>query len=246
MIVINLNKQMMFLKIVLVVLGVIVALALAVLLFGLYLDFKAKGRRKAWLSTHKPVVLTEERKRLLTFGAIMAGYRNEEVFDLVFDKEVEVYAKGLANQWEVSNREEALEGIRQVLGMTRSYQFDASLGVNADTSEANTLYAEVAKALELDEAKVKAVRTTYAWDMCRVVALSKWCYWLDYITEEEMWSFMEQAADKASKLGKDWEEYTISFLLGRAIHGFGVEDIQYSCTRLLSGEDDLYSRYSFH
>lgn len=235
----------MFLKIILIILGVILAVIVALFIFAQYLTFKSKRRRKAWLSTHSPAPLTEARKRVLTFGAILALYRNEELFDMAFDREVEEYAGGLADQWEISNREEALATIGLILAQNHSKNYDEWLCENGDSSEAQALYEEVAQALKMDVAEVKAVRSTYAWDTVRVIALSKWAYWLDYITEEEMWNFAEKAAAQASAQGKDWKEYTISFLLGRVMHGFGVS-IADDCLSLLAGNrKDAYTTYSF-
>lgn len=239
----------MFLKIILIVLGILLGILLAAIvaffLFAQYLGFKAKGRRKAWLQTHQPAPLTEARKRILTFGAILALHRSEAPFEMVFDHEVEVYANGLADQWEISNREEALSTLGAILGQTHSKTYDEWLHENGESNEAQALYEEVAKALEMEVAEVKAVRSTYAWDMVRVIALSKWSYWLDYITEEEMWSFAEAAAAKASAQGTDWKEYTVSFLLGRVMHGFGV-NIAYDCLSLLKGnQKEIYTTYSF-
>ena len=79
------------------------------------------------------------------------------------------------------------------------------------------------------------------------MSLAKWCYWLQYISEAEMWEYLNEGAVKASSLGKDWNDYTVSFLMGRAIHGFGTEDIIDDCKALYHRESDtdVYSKYSF-
>ena len=62
---------------------------------------------------------------------------------------------------------------------------------------------------------------------------------------------MRTAVREAGKCGKNWTDYTVSFLLGRAIHGFGTEDVIWECKQLLKGKPtkikdiDVYKRYSF-
>lgn len=236
----------MFLNFFLIVSGVVVALVVGLFIFVQYLSFKAKGRRKAWLATHQPAPLTPERKRVLTFGAILAHYRGENALNMAFEGEKNFYTEGLAGQWEISNRSEALETIGQLLVLERSTEFDAWIASNSEPERLEAVHAAVAEALGIAPEVVRQVRTTYAWDCCRMVCLAKWCYWLDYITEDEMWAFAEQAVAKASAGGKDWQEYTIAFLIGRAIHGFGL-DIAEDCKRLLKAEDKdtLYKQYAF-
>ena len=70
---------------------------------------------------------------------------------------------------------------------------------------------------------------------------------VQYISEAEMWKYLNEGAVKASSLGKDWNDYTVSFLMGRAIYGFGTEDIIDDCKALYHRESDtdVYSKYSF-
>lgn len=239
----------MLLNIVLIVVGLVVVLFLAIFLFATYLHLKSKRLAKRWLATHPQTPLSEEQERLLTFGAILARYRSEKVLSLVLDSDPKVYAKGLEDQWGVSDRPTAWHTLTDLLELKRSQLFDAQIERAGEDGEYTAIHDDVsqsiAQALNLDVAQVKAVKSTYAWDVCRLVSLAKWCYQLDYITLDEMWSFMERGAQKASRLGVDWQEYTISFLLGRAMQGFGL-DVSDLCQELLQGgADNVYQRYSF-
>ena len=75
-----------------------------------------------------------------------------------------------------------------------------------------------------------------------------------YLTETETWEFLRRTAELASEKGENWTQYTISFLLGRTIQGFELDDIDIECRTLIRGkggslekvEDlDIYTRYSF-
>ena len=83
---------------------------------------------------------------------------------------------------------------------------------------------QIAKGLGIEVAEVEAVKSAYAWDLCRAASLAKWCYWCKYLTEAEMWEVLNQVSAIAKEQGKNWQEYTISFLLGRTIQGFDLEE----------------------
>ncbi|MDO1604576.1 DUF1266 domain-containing protein [Lactobacillus sp. YT155] len=72
---------------------------------------------------------------------------------------------------------------------------------------------------------VKELYLTYGWDIVRLVALAKWSFWLGYISREEMDGYFSQAVSLAEKNGESWEEYGVSFLLGRTLDGFDIDDI---------------------
>lgn len=59
-----------------------------------------------------------------------------------------------------------------------------------------------------------------AWDLVRVVNLGRWAYLCGYVNEDEMWQIMQVAADTALKHFSSWEEYGLSFVMGRGVwHG---------------------------
>ena len=106
----------------------------------------------------------------------------------------------------------------------------------------------------IELAQVEAVKSAYAWDLCRAASLAKWCYWCQYISETEMWNILQKVSDIAKEQGKNWQEYTISFLLGRTIQGFDLEDLIILTSQLFHSKSpslrkiegiDVYQRYSF-
>ena len=108
--------------------------------------------------------------------------------------------------------------------------------------------------MEIELAQVEAVKSAYAWDLCRAASLAKWCYWCQYITETEMWDILQKVSEIAKEQGKNWQEYTISFLLGRTIQGFDLENLIILTSQLFHSKSpslrkiegiDVYQRYSF-
>ena len=196
--------------------------------------------------------LTEEQIRLLTFGAILTYYRGENLLNLIPTEILETYQKGLRRQWEITDTASAKETISDLLAEKRSLQFRHLLTQTSPVL--SKIQKQIAKGLEIELAQVEAVKSAYAWDLCRAASLAKWCYWCQYITETEMWDILQKVSEIAKEQGKNWQEYTISFLLGRTIQGFDLEDLIILTSQLFHSKSpslrkiegiDVYQRYSF-
>ena len=196
--------------------------------------------------------LTEEQIRLLTFGAILTYYRGENLLNLIPTEILETYQKGLRQQWEIIDTASAKQTISDLLAQKRSLQFRHLL--TQTSPELSKIQKQIANGLGIELAQVEAVKSAYAWDLCRVASLAKWCYWCQYITETEMWDILQKVSDTAKEQGKNWQEYTISFLLGRTIQGFDLEDLIILTSQLFHSKSpslrkiegiDVYQRYSF-
>ncbi|MEB3015654.1 DUF1266 domain-containing protein [Capnocytophaga ochracea] len=196
--------------------------------------------------------LTEEQIRLLTFGAILTYYRGENLLNLIPSEILETYQKGLRRQWEITDTASAKETISDLLAQKRSLQFRHLL--TQTSPELSKIQKQIAKGLEIELAQVEAVKSAYAWDLCRAASLAKWCYWCQYITETEMWDILQKVSEIAKEQGKNWQEYTISFLLGRTIQGFDLENLIILTSQLFHSKSpslrkiegiDVYQRYSF-
>ena len=196
--------------------------------------------------------LTEEQIRLLTFGAILTYYRGENLLNLIPTEILETYQKGLRRQWEITDTASAKETISDLLAQKRSLQFRHLL--TQTSPELSKIQKQIAKGLETELAQVEAVKSAYAWDLCRAASLAKWCYWCQYITETEMWDILQRVSEIAKEQGKNWQEYTISFLLGRTIQGFDLENLIILTSQLFHSKSpslrkiegiDVYQRYSF-
>ena len=196
--------------------------------------------------------LTEEQIRLLTFGAILTYYRGENLLNLIPTEILETYQKGLRRQWEITDTASAKETISDLLAQKRSLQFRHLL--TQTSPELSKIQKQIAKGLEIELAQVEAVKSAYAWDLCRAASLAKWCYWCQYLTETEMWEILQKVSEIAKEQGKNWQEYTISFLLGRTIQGFDLEDLIILTSQLFHSKSpslrkiegiDVYQRYSF-
>ena len=196
--------------------------------------------------------LNEEQKRALTFGAMLFYYRDEEILGFAPANNIYEHKEGLKNQWEINNPSEAKETVTELIALKRSTEFIPL--IEHPSLELNKIQRQIAKELQIPINIVLQTKSAYAWDLCRAVSLTKWCYWVGYFTEKEAWSLIDAAADKAAEMGKDWTDYTVSFLLGRTVQGFDLDDICVEAQQLLSSKGpvfgkvtdiDVYQRYSF-
>jgi len=196
--------------------------------------------------------LTEEQIRLLTFGAILTYYRGENLLNLIPTEILETYQWGLRQQWNITDSASAKETLNDLLAEKRSLEFRHLL--TQTSPELSKLQKQIAKGLGIEVAQVEAVKSAYAWDLCRAASLAKWCYWCQYLTETEMWEILQKVSEIAKEQGKNWQEYTISFLLGRTIQGFDLEDLIILTSQLFHSKSpslrkiegiDVYQRYSF-
>ena len=115
--------------------------------------------------------LTEEQIRLLTFGAILTYYRGENLLNLIPTEILETYQKGLRRQWEITDTASAKETISDLLAQKRSLQFRHLL--TQTSPELSKIQKQIAKGLEIELAQVEAVKSAYAWDLCRAASLAK-------------------------------------------------------------------------
>ncbi|SOD11754.1 DUF1266 domain-containing protein [Pedobacter xixiisoli] len=196
--------------------------------------------------------LTEAQKRLLTFGAILFYNRNEKILGITPESRLEIYAHGLTQQWEISNAAEAKKTLNDLLALERSSEFQSLL--DQPSADVVKIQKSIAKGLGIEVSVVEQTKSAYGWDICRAVSLAKWCYWCGYLTESETWDIMGKAAAIANQNGKNWTDYTVSFLLGRTIQGFDLDDLIIESKQILHSQSpslrkiqdaDVYSRYAF-
>lgn len=235
---------------------IIGGVAIVFIIYMIFLQRMMKKKNQQQLESfninHSGNPLTEAQKRLLTFGAILFYNRMEKILGIAPEKQLATYAHGLSQQWEISNSAEAKETLNDLLALQRSTEFAPI--IEQATADVTKIQKQIAKGLGIELSVVEQTKSAYGWDICRVVALAKWCYWCGYLTEAETWDIMNKAAVIANQHGKNWTDYTVSFLLGRTIQGFDLDDLIIEAKQILSGkgpalrkieDTDVYMRYSF-
>jgi hypothetical protein len=235
---------------------IIGGIALAFTVYLIFLKIMMKKRNEKQLETfnnnHSDEPLTDEQKRLLSFGGILFYYRGEKILGIKPENSLDAYIGGLKQQWEITNTTEAKNRLNNLLSLQKSTEFDPIF--LQSSKELSRIQNDISKGLGLDLNSVTKVKSAYAWDICRAVSLAKWCYWVGYLTENETWEVMKKAAEVATTKGENWADYTISFLLGRTIQGFDLDELIVESKQILTSkgpalrkiEDvDIYTKYPF-
>ncbi|ROL81399.1 hypothetical protein BLX41_05145 [Pseudomonas protegens] len=220
---------------------------LAILYF--YMKRKKSGQLAHFKSQHSGAPLDETQKRALAFGGILFSNRFEKILSILPEDDLNKYILGLKNEWEIESSETAKETLIELTNLSKSKDLDQY--IESPPAEIQAIQKRIAKELGISLATVENTKSTFAWDTMRAVSLARWCYWAGYLTEQETWAFIHDAAQTARRLGASWEDYTVSFLLGRTIHGYDLDDIGSMAQYILKGkargsqDTDIYVKYSY-
>lgn len=247
-------------KIVLIIFGVIVGLIVLVVL-GLIIASKRieANTRKENAQLEGKHALPEQKRRLLAYGALLALYRVESPRILHLKVPLDTLREGLESAWEISNREEALNTLEWLLVEGHRARFDnlflnlkTGVPINEEELKPSQECYESAKKviaskLGFSDEDFNSIQTIAAWDYDRAVNIARWSYALDYITEEELWAFIERAAGQASQTYNSWKEYFIAFAFGRGIAYHGdIYDIVWNGKELLQDDrNSIWKEFEF-
>ena len=174
--------------------------------------------------------------RLLAFGAPMLVYNDENVDSVDCPAEdVESIRSTIESWWNVTDHESTLEIVKWLLEEGHHADADEALaelrerGVeNISQEERDDEESKMGDVCLIAESMAengwcperKMPGSVIAWDLVRLVNLGRWAYLCGYLTEDEMWQIMQVAADTALEHFSSWEEYGMSFVMGRGVwHG---------------------------
>ena len=174
--------------------------------------------------------------RLLAFGAPMLVYNDENVDSVDCPAEdVESIRSTIESWWNVTDHESTLEIVKWLLEEGHHADADEALaelrerGVeNISQEERDDEESKMGDVCLIAESmdengwcpERKMPGSVIAWDLVRLVNLGRWAYLCGYLTEDEMWQIMQVAADTALEHFSSWEEYGMSFVMGRGVwHG---------------------------
>ena len=83
------------------------------------------------------------------------------------------------------------------------------------------------------ETELSKIKSTAAWDFGRTAIVARYCAVVEYINEEEAWTFMEDALKLAQNIYSDWKQYLAGYIFGRAL-GYNSDSIDsYPAVRYL-------------
>lgn len=174
--------------------------------------------------------LTGEQLYWMAFGAPIFVYNSEFVDTLECQYDTETIKDQMNEWWGIQDRDSTLEIVRWLFDEGHHDQADVILGqihANDETlpedvaDKAEDVYPIVEYMLDNQYCTRETLPTTViAWDLVRVINVARWTYQCGYIDLPEVWQIMRQAVDVATRTFSSWEEYGLSFALGRGVwHG---------------------------
>ena len=200
--------------------------------------------------------LTKEQENALVFGAVLTT-RNDMSFD---DLEAEEYKDAsiqvLRSAWKVTDTATAKETLESLLAEGHRAEGDPMLTElrTPEAAEKNTeefqAYEDVKKNLVdnygYTAEQVDGIKTISAWDYDRLVNVARFSHSADYITEQEMWDYINKAVTQAKNDYNSWEEYFAGVMLGRTlVYGQPFADSKAQADKLLKDADSVYKTHSF-
>lgn len=191
---------------------------------------------------HEGVALELYQQRALTSGAILSCSLGENILSFIPTERPDIYKRGLLQQWGISDRVSAEEVLVDFIQLKKSKAFDEFIHTHWNHKEVRKIYKKISEELNLPEDYVNSIRSTYAWDVARIVGVSKWSYWVGYVDEEKLLDCFKDSARLLDQLGHDWTSYTCSFLLGRCIQGYDMKGVLVAAQQLLNPDAEFMQR----
>lgn len=186
--------------------------------------------------------LTAEQKFALNIGAILSEQRRAFCNTLGTGEKPRTLISGLAKHWGINSPSSAKKTLDWLLSeghrtfypnVLDSMKYDDKQTLAeyicsfVDDEEVGTQlfrFTENLKSTKKDLAEFEVVRSNNdfmvditAWDTGRCVGVARMCYEANYLTEEEAWEFIHQAAALSKSVYSSWKEFARSYTIGRAM-----------------------------
>lgn len=200
-------------------------ICLAVALIGpLYYPYLVNPWRRKRAPKIEPQNMSRLQRQGILYGAFLSFRNSDKPIDSLAAKINYVnYKRMLRRAWGIKGRESALETLDRLAELEMTIQLDQQLRI--DFGSQWKAIEQLTKKLGYCPYQQPAEFSTYAWDVGRLSSVAKWCFWQGYITEEELNQCYQTCVELVEELGQDWDEFAYSYLLGRVMHGFGLNEM---------------------
>jgi len=212
-----------------------------------------------------------KREWALAFGGILmhtAGEstRTMKLMDRGADY-LEDIREGFEYMWGITDEEGALKCLELLINMQQGTEtanaiYDEYMKPYFDSGKKLTTFTEppthelkpyfrafdtlqLDPKLRLSHDDMKVIDNFAAWDLGRVAMVARYSVAFGYITEAQAWPFIEQAAQTASEIYKDWTQFFQAYALGRALAYGKYDFIVYEIAYLLNNENSPAKQHSF-
>ena len=215
--------------------------------------------------------LTFNQEKDLAFSSILTitNYQSPRTFRLKKDMRNLIGKVGFKSTWGIGDKMSAINALDYLSkgeGHTPDAQEVFAKFLKFDTSEQATCLEENtsfsnddlfflnkylgAKSnliqLGYSEAELLAITDFSAWDYGRTGYIARYVVQLGYLSKEEAWPYVEDAANHARSVYSSWREYLAAYVLGRALgYGDSSGGIYKVLAFLLEDEESPFVRLEF-
>lgn len=194
---------------------------------------------KKYRENPKPENLSQERLAALSVGAINSEQTCYYCDSLTTGEKAYEIKGNLENFYDITDHDSAIETLDWLFERGHRVYFDAIKAIYSGrgevidysrfTEEDQANFTEYLMNMQgvlpllvqegyfsgniFDLANVSVV----AWDMGRLVMVTRSCYDSGYIDEEEAWKYIENAYKACKEVYADWDEFAKGYVFGRAM-----------------------------
>ena len=253
----------------------VIAVVVAVTLYRYF--FKIRGflrQFKGDFLMDENSSLSKEQQRKMLLGAVYAvidkGYLNTIKTGL----EKEEREDGLERDWNICTHDSAVDALNGLkIACTKDYspnigeafklkeqkaieKYLRDTFVNPNDAKACAKQIErafkhignlVKEGIVRDEAEFSRIGGI-AFDATRLISVARWCAESKYISEKELWEYVDFADELAHKSLTSWEDYGKSYLIGYCLWGADGYELKHSATtvkKLMNEPDSPWQHFSF-
>ncbi len=198
-----------------------------------------------------PSTLSPSDQWAVACGADLIHLRADIINDLTSGNDASLCREILAEQWGIENKKQFMEMAESLLNGRHSkiYSQIASGKVPGDFEEEAENYQEALEQFAADQL-IKPGKTPdmAAWDLGRLINISRFAFDARIISREEALHLIRQAALEIKKHYKSWEDLSVAYQFGRAVWG-GIDEsydeMKEGMEQLLEEEDSPWVTMPF-
>lgn len=168
---------------------------------------------------HPSALLTKWQKQGLALAAPYFLHDGEPIATLIVSNQSPYYSLSslrylLDKEWEIFNPSSARTVIEHKLSLIDSLRLDQKM--QSDPKQKQHVLRVITEKTDnqLQIEQPEQLTSTYAWDICLAVGLARRCYWTGYISQQDMWHYLDTALTITTSKSSSWLEYALSIHLG--------------------------------
>lgn len=218
-----------------------------------------------------PQNLTEEQFSAINIGAINAEQTGYFCDSLSTGARATDIKENLSDYYDITDRESALDTLEWLLNSGHRRYFDLIKGiVSGQTAQGSTDELDQDDIARIEEyssnlqessdhliscgfGRLKQPddlfqQSVAAWDMGRLVLVTRCCFDVGYITDEEAWQYIFNARRISQETYTSWEDFACGYVIGRAMwsgYTLALNGIIGIAERLLKDDESPWKQSAF-